>query len=66
MKITFSRNELDSNNGGGLEIAVAGFQGDTGKNPVQIFVEWYNGKLAVHLWDGSSEDAKSFVIPEAK
>jgi hypothetical protein len=62
MKIVLRKEEICSDDGGGLEIAVEGFLGDTGAIPTQIFVEYYQGKLAVRVWDGSSEDCKTTVI----
>jgi hypothetical protein len=42
---------------GGLEIAVDGFPGDPGGvQPVQVFLEVYEGNLRVHVWTGESED----------
>jgi hypothetical protein len=41
---------------GGLEIAVEGFAGDIGAvQPVQLFLELYEGRLRVHVWTGDSE-----------
>lgn len=62
MKLTLQKEHLDPNSGGGLEIAVSGFAGDSGAQPVQIFVEWYGGKLAVHVWDGTSSNANTHII----
>lgn len=63
MKLTLSKEAL-ANTGpeGGLEIAVQGFAGDASKEPVQVFIEFYNGQLAVHVWDGTSEDANTHII----
>lgn len=64
MKLSLSKEQLA--HPGGLEIAVEGFKGDaSSKNPVQVFIEFYNNKLAVHVWDGSSEDCKTHLIKEA-
>lgn len=63
MRIEVDKEEIKTNEAAhGIEIAVRGFQGDAGSVPAQVFVEFYNGKLAVHVWDGSSEDAQTFVI----
>ena len=37
----------------GLEIAVEGFAGDLGG---QVLVEFYDGDLKVHVWNGNDED----------
>ena len=49
----------------GLEISVAVFKSnpvDAESDPVQVYIEIYEGKLRVHVWDGSSEDPQSIVI----
>jgi hypothetical protein len=67
MKLVLRKEEINSNGGpGGLEIAVEGFQGDVSVQPVQIYLEYYHRKLRVHVWDGSSEDCVSTIIPKAK
>jgi hypothetical protein len=58
------RIELDTLGTGpeGLEIGVRGFMDspDTDPNfPSQIYIEVYEGKLRVHVWDGSSENPVS-------
>ena len=53
MRIDLNKEQLLPNNG--IEISIEGFKGDSGKRPVQVFIEYYRGKLAVHVWDGSSE-----------
>jgi len=64
MRINLNTAELHPDNGG-LEISVDGFKGDSGARPTQVFVEFYGGKLAVHVWDGSSADAHTHVIQKA-
>ena len=64
------RTELDKGNLGhgpaALEIGVKGFRCDpTGVDPTQVLIEIYDGKLQVHIWDGSSQDAQSTVIQPA-
>ena len=63
------RSQLDNNKGsGGLEIGVFGHKGDpcdANPAPCQIFLEWYEGKLQLHVWDGSAADPKTIIIPEA-
>jgi hypothetical protein len=31
--------------------------------PSQVFLEIYEGQLRVHVWDGSSQDPTTTVIP---
>jgi hypothetical protein len=61
MRIDLDRSELGTGSNG-LEIAVKGF---AGYQNAQIYVEIYNDKLQVHVWDGSQEDPVSQTsIPE--
>ena len=64
------RIELDANSLGcgckGLEIGVFGFQSnptDAVSQPSRVFLEIYEGQLRVHVWDGSSQDPTTTVIP---
>ena len=44
-----------------LEIGVKGFQGDptaADEDPSQVYIEIYEGKLRVCVWDGSSKTRK--------
>ena len=55
----------DPANNQGIEIGVAGFQHDptaNDDNPTQVFIEVRNGMLAVHIWDGTSEDPVTHKI----
>ena len=63
------RIELDSyslgTNQRAVEIGVKGFKTsptDVDGEPAQIFIEIYEGKLQVHVWDGSSQDPQTIVI----
>jgi len=51
----------------GLEIRVRGFLGDHGAQPTQVFIEFHDQRLGVHVWDGSTEDpTRSIMIaPES-
>lgn len=52
----------------GIEIGVKGFQSDPScdpSEPTQIYIELYEGKLHVHVWDGSSEDPQTIKIDAA-
>ena len=56
MKLLLNRKELDNSNGdGGLEITIEGYVGDPQqKSPgTAIFLEYYEGKLLAHVWDGT-------------
>ena len=50
----------------GLSIRVEGFKGDIGHAaPSQIFVELYEGRLRVHVWDGGEDPVSSTTIDRA-
>jgi len=53
-KLTIQKDVLNNNaGGGGLEIKVPGFKNNP-ESPEegQIFIEFYDGKLRVHVWNG--------------
>lgn len=63
MRIELNKEELANTTGHtGLEISVKGFQGDAGAIPTQVYIEYYEGKLAIHVWDGSSQDCHTHII----
>ena len=55
IRLELSLKDLDNNSGnGGLEIAIPGTVGDPTadpKNPIPIFIEYYEGKLRVLIWN---------------
>lgn len=65
--VSIKAGDIDGHKGQCLEIQVPGFKGDSGDPPTQIMVEFYEGKLRVHVWDGSSEDyCQTIRIPRAR
>jgi hypothetical protein len=64
MRLKLAAAELTAYNGG-LEIKIDGYKGDSSANPTQVFIEFYAGKLAVHVWDGSSAIAHTHTIQKA-
>ena len=55
---------------GGLEILIPGVLGDptyAGKGNMQcpIFIEEYNGKIQIHIWDGK-QDPQTIVLTNTK
>jgi hypothetical protein len=51
----------------GLEIGVKGFQSspaDYQHFPAQVYIEIYEGKLRVCVWNGSSEDPAAIHVIE--
>jgi len=64
MRLEFENNTLGSGPKA-LEIGVKGFQGNPtadDSQSTQVFIEIYEDKLSVHVWDGSSEDPQSIYI----
>jgi hypothetical protein len=64
MKLVFDEHNLGTGTEG-LEISVKGFKSnptDHESDPIQVYIEVYEGKLQVHTWDGSSEDPASVKI----
>jgi len=48
---------------GGLSVTVEGFAGDIGHEvPSQVFIELYEGKLRVHVWNGGEDPASTTEI----
>jgi hypothetical protein len=55
MKLRLTKEDVEHSNG--LKISVAGFAGESGSfDQTQVFIEFHEGKLLVHVWDGTSED----------
>lgn len=47
----------------GLTITVEGFRGDiTNSVPSQVFIEFYEGKLRVHVWNGGEDPVSTTEI----
>jgi hypothetical protein len=47
----------------GLSITVEGFSGDIGHEvPSQVFMEVYEGKLRVHVWNGGESPTSTTEI----
>jgi hypothetical protein len=64
MRLVLDKNSLGSD-GAGLEIGVKGFKSsptDADSERTQVYIEIYEGKLKVHVWDGSSEDPSTVEI----
>jgi len=64
MRIEFQPAALGSGSKG-LEIGVKGFRsnpGDHERFPSQVYIEVYEGKLRVCVWDGRSEDPATHDI----
>ncbi len=56
-KCIVSKEEIDNNGGGGgIEIKIPGFKGNPQcPHEGQIFIEYYEGKIAVHVWNGDAD-----------
>ena len=57
--ISVTLKDLDNNQGsGGLEITIPGTLGDPtadSKKPILVFIEYYEGKLRVLIWNGDPD-----------
>lgn len=63
-RIELTAGEIDASGTGlGVEIFVAGFKHDSAEhNATQVYIEVWDGKLLIHVWDGSGEDPKTIAI----
>lgn len=64
MRIEISPEQAKYENGG-ISVCVRGFRHDPNTGPEegeQVYIEVYEGKLRVHIWDGSSEDPITTAI----
>jgi hypothetical protein len=57
IKINVDETTIDNTNGGkGIEIKVDGYKGNPEcPDEAQIFIEVYEGKLRVHVWNGNND-----------
>ena len=63
MKLILKEDTIDNAGGRGLEIIVPGFKGDPSVTEgSQVFIDVYEDKLEICVWDGSSEDAEVIKI----
>ncbi len=65
MRLEFENGEQLDASPRGLEIGIKGFRGDptaADGQPTQVCIEFYEGKLKVHVCDGASEDAQTITI----
>jgi hypothetical protein len=65
IKIELPLDKLDNNTGaGGIEIKIPGFK----NNPAcpeegQIFIEYYEGVIKVHVWKGEQDPETTIIEP---
>jgi hypothetical protein len=64
--LEFLAKNLDNNaGGGGLEIKFPGFVGNPEcPDEAQLFVEYYEEKLRVHVWNGNNDPVTTELLPE--
>lgn len=65
MKLSLNKKELNNDAGpGGLEILVEGCTGNPQeKRPgMAIFIEFFKGKVQVHVWDGTCDNPQTIVL----
>lgn len=58
MRLEIEPRQIDQQRGLGLEIGVKGYKGDRNDlegRETQVFIEYYDGKVQVHVWTGESE-----------
>jgi hypothetical protein len=67
MKFKFTKEELTYEGAGGLEIKIEGCPGDpTDTDPgTVVFIEYYEGKVLVHVWDGTKQDCDTLELKQA-
>lgn len=67
MKMQFTKDELSNKGAGGLEIKINGCPGDpTEDEPgTSVFIEYYEGKVQVHVWDGTKQDCDTIVLKQS-
>ena len=63
--LKLSKQMLNYNSGGGLEIRIQGFK----SNPAcpeegQIFIEYYEKKIRVHVWNGEQDPVTTEIEKE--
>lgn len=67
VRLTLTPQELDYNKGGGLCISVPGYQGNPeDAEPNQVWIEVYEGKLRVHVWNGGQDPTTTECLPETQ
>jgi hypothetical protein len=69
IRMSLSKKQLDNNKGsGGLEITIKDCIGNPQeKEPgTSIFLEYYQGKFQVHVWDGTQQDPTTIVLKKRK
>lgn len=66
--LEFLAKNLDNNaGGGGLEIKFPGFAGNPEcPDEAQLFVEYYEEKIRVHVWNGNSDPITTELLPEGE
>ena len=62
-QIELSMKDVDNNKGGGgFSIKIPGFKANPAcPDDGQVFIEFYDGKLRVHVWNGD-QDPTSIII----
>ena len=62
MEFKFTRKQLNE----GIEIRIAGCKGDpTDKVPgTVLYIENYDDKVQVHVWDGTSQDCQTTILEQ--
>lgn len=66
MELKITKEEIDNNEGsGGLEIKVPGFKANPAcPDDGQIFIEYYEGKVRIHVWNGDQNPITTEIEKE--
>ena len=68
-KVVLDLADVENDQGcGGFELQVRGYEGnpeEETKDTAQVFIEKYDGRVMIHVWDGAS-DPVTFVLVEEK
>jgi hypothetical protein len=66
MRLLINQRDLGKSEEGyghGLEIGIDGLVGDpTGSSPSSIFIEYYQGKVQLHIWTDGKQDPQTIIL----
>ena len=67
MKLQVTKKDLTNQGSGGLEIKIKNCPGDpTEDEPgTSVFIEYYEGKVQVHVWDGNQQDCQTIILKQS-
>ena len=68
MKISLDKKDIENKDGGrGVEIVIEGCVGDPAEKfpGTAVFIEHYEGKVQVHVWDGTQQDCQTIILKQS-